>query len=183
MKIRGVLAPALMVATLTGCTAGDIHVSDALLAEESLHESLSGPERKPRTVFFSDDEKVTLSVLFGHNYVGVYQWYRVEWIRPDGNVYLRTGTRSLFGRHDALESSMPIRDKPAGKFFPGKWKVRLFLDDRMLLEKAFEIRRRQRITDWGLESVKGAPRRQRPPDTCPPVLSPPGDCIDIAPEE
>lgn len=174
---------AVFTVVVAGCTASDIHVSDALLAEASLHESLAGPERKPRTVFFSDDKKVTLSVLFGQNYVGVYQYFRVEWIRPDGNVYLRTGTRSLFGRHDALESSMPIRGKPAGRFFPGNWKVRLFLDDRMLLEKAFEIRRVQRITDWGLESATGAPRRQQPPDVCPPVLSPPGDCIDVAPEE
>lgn len=182
MKAAPLIA-AVASALLAGCSPGDIHVSDALLAEESLHESLTGPEHKPRTVFTSDDEKVTLSVLFGQNYVGAYQYYRVEWIRPDGNVYLRTGTRSLFGRHDALESSMPIRGKPAGKFFPGKWKVRLFLDDRMLLEKPFEIRRVQRVTDWGIESADGAPRRQRSPDICPPVLSPPGDCIDMAAEE
>lgn len=183
MNILRILAVALTGAVLAGCTADDIHVSDALLAEESLHESLTGPERKARTIFFSDDEKVTLSVLFGYNRVGVYQWYRIEWIRPDGNVYLRSGTRSLFGRHDALESSMPIRGKPAGKFFPGKWKVRLFIDDRMLLEKDFEIRRVQRVTDWGVESAAGAPRLQRSPNTCPPLPSPPEDCIDVAAEE
>jgi len=183
MKIAGKVATAFSVMLLAGCTAGDIHVSDALLAEESLHESLSGPERKPRTIFSSEDEKVTLSVLFGRNFVGTYQWYRVEWVRPDGNVYLRTGTRSVFARHDALQSSMLIRGKPAGKFFPGKWKVRLFLEDRMLLEKEFEIRRLRRVTGWGLEAAEGVPRSQRPPSTCPPAMSPPGDCIDAAPEE
>ena len=183
MNIARHVAVTLSIALLAGCTADDIHVSDALLAQESLHESLEGPDRKPRTVFTSEDEKVTLSVLFGYNRVGVYQWYRVEWIRPDGNVYLRTGTRSLFGRHDALEASMPIRGKPAGKFFPGTWKVRLFIDDRMLLEKEFEIRRARRVTDWGLESPEGAPRRQRPPGTCPPLPQPPEDCIDEAPQE
>jgi hypothetical protein len=181
VKIAPGIVAVLAAGLLIGCTADDIRVSDVALAEASLHLSPDGPEGKPRSVFSSNDEKVTLSVLFAHNYVGTFQWYKVEWLRPDGKVYLRKGTRALFGRHDALEASMPIRGTPAATFFPGKWKVRLYLEDRLLVEKGFEIRRDRRVTTWGLESAEGAPRTQRRTDICPPVLSPRGDCIDTAP--
>ena len=181
MRTASYIVVVLAAGLIAGCTAGDIRVSDVALAEASLHASSDGPEGKPRSVFSSNDEKVTLSVLFAHNYMGAFQWYKVEWIRPDGKVYLRKGTRSLFGRHDALEASMPIRDTPAAKFFPGKWQVRLYLEDRLLVEKAFEIRFDRRVTSWGLEAGTGVPRTQRRPDTCPPALSPQGDCIDVAP--
>jgi len=181
VKTASCIVTVFAAGLIAGCTAGDIRVSDVALAEASLHASSDGPEGKPRSVFSSNDEKVTLSVLFAHNYMGAFQWYKVEWIRPDGNVYLRKGTRSLFGRHDALEASMPIRDTPAAMFFPGKWVVRLYLEERLLAEKGFEIRRDRRVTNWGLESAAGAPRTQRRTDTCPPLLSPSGDCVDISP--
>lgn len=164
---------ALCPLMLAGCTAEDIHVTQETVAPEAVYRFYSEDVDNPRTVFSTDEEKVTLSVRFGYNIVATYFAYVVEWIAPGGAVYQRLPTRTEWGTHRALTATLPIRGTGAVQH-PGEWRVRLYLQGRLLTERRFTLERS--------EAAAAAAHVPAVPD-CPPVDRPPGDCVEIAPGE
>ncbi len=92
----------------------------------------------PATEFSIDDRTVTLSARFDTGLVADER-LMVEWLFPDGKVYLRKPVRRSYESRDLIETSMPIRGKAPARH-PGIWHVRLWRDGDKLVERSFRIR-------------------------------------------
>ena len=91
----------------------------------------------PSTEFSIDDQAVTLSARFNTG-LAADEPLMVEWLLPDGKVYLRKPVSRSHGNDNVLETSLPVRGKgPARR--PGIWQVRLWHDGRLLVNRSFEI--------------------------------------------
>lgn len=128
---------ALTVALL-GCTTAAIRVSDARLAEGVDYLWLTSLEQHPKTTFSSNDDKVTLAVHFAPNLIAFYQGFTVQWIAPSGRIYLQQRTQTQWGSHMELATALPLRGTPAARL-PGHWRVRLYLGERLLTERGFDV--------------------------------------------
>jgi hypothetical protein len=115
----------IAVALLVGCTSLAV-VDDHLEAGGSA-----------TTEFSADDQAVTLSARF-KPYLPAGEPLMVEWLFPDGSVYLRKPVYRSYGSDDGLETSMPIRGKAPARH-PGIWHVRLWHDGEKLVNRSFEI--------------------------------------------
>ncbi len=146
---RGLRNPAKLLCAgafllLAGCGTEAIIVADGALVNKVDYQWIISDRSEARTVFYPDDEQVTLSVRFKYNLRATYEWYRVEWIDPQGKPYKVVSTRTEFGSHRDLQASIKIRGKIAAKL-PGLWRVRLFhLDEegnkkRLLYARLFRI--------------------------------------------
>lgn len=113
------------VASLLGC-AGPAVLDDQLHA--------GGTQTTEVSV---EDREVTLSARFAAP-VAADERFMVEWVFPDGRVYLRKPVRPGLDGYDVLETSMPIRDRGPARH-PGIWHVRLWHHGDKLLERSFEI--------------------------------------------
>ncbi len=112
---------------LVGCAAPAV-VDDRLLAAGA-----------PAVDFSVDDRTVTLSARFDAG-LAADEALMVEWLFPDGEIYLRKPVRRSYQRPDLIETSMPIRDKAPARS-PGIWQVRLWRDGDKLVDRSFEIRK------------------------------------------
>lgn len=92
----------------------------------------------PTTEFTAEDANVTLSARFD-SALAEDERFMVEWLFPDGSVYLRKPVRRIGNRDDELETSMPIRGKAPARY-PGRWHVGLWHGGDRLLYRSFEIR-------------------------------------------
>ncbi|MDX1431617.1 MAG: hypothetical protein R3286_04135 [Gammaproteobacteria bacterium] len=133
------LPAALVLLLAAGCT--EIRVVEDELSDDATYVVFGSVPDNPRTLFYTDDEQVTLSVLFDSNLVGYHKLFMVEWLFPDGRVYMRRPAKTKFGSHEVLITAMRIRDEPPSRR-PGLWRVRLSLEGELLLERDFEIRTR-----------------------------------------
>jgi hypothetical protein len=93
----------------------------------------------PAEDFSIDDQTVTLSARFNTG-LAANEPFMVEWLFPDGKIYLRKPVRRSYERPDLIETSMPIRDKGPARY-PGIWQVRLWRDGDKLVDRSFEIRK------------------------------------------
>ncbi len=131
-------------ALLSGCGTESIKVTDGALVDSVDYLWLTSDRTKARAVFSPNDEKVTLSVNFSYNFRAAYEWYRVEWIDPNGKPYKVLSTRTEFGSHRDLQAFIKIKGQMAAKL-PGLWRVRLYhlkedgTIDRLLFARLFRI--------------------------------------------
>ena len=138
------LLPACAFLALAGCSTEFIKVSDGALVDKVDYQWITSDRSEVRTVFYPDDEKVTLSVRFDINFRASYEWYRVEWINPQGKPYKVISTRTEFGSHRDLQATIKIRGQMAADM-PGLWRVRLYhlnAEDhtqRLLFARLFRI--------------------------------------------
>jgi hypothetical protein len=113
------------MASLIGC-AGPAVVDDYLQADGA-----------QMTEYSVEDQQVTLSTRFAAP-VPSEERFMVEWVFPDGRVYLRKLVRSSSEDHAVLETSMPIRDHGPARH-PGIWHVSLSHQGEKLVERSFEV--------------------------------------------
>jgi len=92
----------------------------------------------PAVEFSVDDQSVTLSVRFNSD-LAVDDPFIVEWLFPDGKVYLRKPVRRSYDSPELIETAMPIRSKAPARY-PGVWQVRLWRDGDRIVDRSFEIR-------------------------------------------
>ena len=93
-----------------------------------------------RDIFSVSDEKVTLRVVFAPNLVGGWRTFRVDWIAPDGSVFLSEPVKTRWGSNETLFASLHIADNQPARM-PGKWSVRLFHEEEELISRSFVIER------------------------------------------
>ncbi len=93
---------------------------------------------RPAVEFSVDDQSVTLSARFDAG-LAADDRFMVEWLFPDGKIYLRKPVRRSYDSPDLIETAMPIRGKAPARY-PGIWQVRLWRDGDKLAEQSFEIR-------------------------------------------
>ena len=105
------------------------------------------------TEFTAEEVNVTLSVRF-ESPLDVDETFMVEWLFPDGSVYLRKPVRSVGSEHDRLETSLPIRGKAPARY-PGLWHVRLWHHGERLVERSFEIRESVHTAPPGVADFAG----------------------------
>jgi len=134
---------ALLLGALTtiliGCTAAALKVSDAGLSEVVDYLWLTSLRQQPKTRFSGSDDKVTLGVQFAPNMIAFYKQFTVQWLAPSGRVYLQQPAHTQWGSHMELATVLPLRGTPAARL-PGHWRVRLYLGERLLVERGFEVR-------------------------------------------
>ncbi len=124
------------------CRVGYCGVAAALLAgcaSPSMVDDHLEAGGTPAVEFSVDDQSVTLSARFDAG-LAADAPFMVEWLFPDGDVYLRKPVRRNYDSSDIIETAMPIRDKAPARH-RGIWQVRLWRDGEMLVEQSFEIRK------------------------------------------
>ena len=151
---------------LSGCGTETIKVSDGALVDSVDYLWLTSDRTKARAVFSPNDEKVTLSVNFSYNFRAAYEWYRVEWIDPNGKPYKVVSTRTEYGSHRDLQAFIKIKGQMAAEL-PGLWRVRLYhlkedgSIDRLLFARLFRISDRPTTPEQTL--VTAAPENSATP--------------------
>jgi len=149
---------ALLALLLAGCSAGALQVSEAGIGETASYFWLGSRLEGARERFSPADRRVTLAVRLAPNLIGYYQTFRVEWLAPGGGVYLRAPAFTRWGSHQELAVSLPIAGTPAARL-PGRWKVRLFHGERLLVERTFEIVPAARAAGQGPRGAAKEPAR------------------------
>lgn len=123
------------------CRVGRCGVVAALLvgcAKPSMVDDHLEAGGRPAMEFSVDDQSVTLSARFDAG-LAADDPIMVEWLFPDGEIYLRKPVRRSYDSPDLIETAMPIQGKAPARY-PGIWQVRLWRDGDKLLEQSFEIR-------------------------------------------
>lgn len=125
MRVRSCIRPvaiALAALAVAAC-AGPARVDDALTTRG-----------EPATEFSADDERITLTARFeGGRPSGRYT---VEWLFPDGRVYLR---KPVSADASGITTAIPVRGKAPSRN-PGTWRVRLSRDGDPVVDRTFVIR-------------------------------------------
>ena len=131
-------------------------VAAALLvgcAKPSMVDDHLEADGTPAVEFSVDDQSVTLLARFDVG-LAVDEPFIVEWLFPDGEVYLRKPVRPSYDSPDRIETAMPIRGKAPARY-PGIWQVRLWRDGDKLVEQSFEIRKpMQTVASAGAEFAR-----------------------------
>jgi len=91
----------------------------------------------PATEFSGDDKSVTLSARFDAALAEDGQ-FMVEWLFPNGKMYLRKPVRRSPDNPDLIETTLPIRGRAPAKN-PGIWQVRLWRGGDKLVDRSFEV--------------------------------------------
>jgi len=118
-----------------GCSTRVVTVS--LSTDPSYHWLTSSPG-KYKTIFSTSDEKVTLRVVFDTNVVGGSRVFTVEWVGPDGVVYLSEPVKTKWGSNEILLADLYIAENDPSRM-PGRWQVRLLYKDDELVSRRFTI--------------------------------------------
>ncbi|NKC12877.1 MAG: hypothetical protein GKR94_11960 [Gammaproteobacteria bacterium] len=134
-QTKALLLMGLGLAWLAGCS---INVADSTLSESAESYWLYTNNKNPKTLFSVDDEQVTLHVEFDYNLVASTQIFRANWIQPDGTPYVSGGVKTVFGNNSDLIVSLKVAGTTATSK-PGTWRVQLFHEDRLLVERSFEL--------------------------------------------
>jgi len=125
--LRTVLVCGIAAALLAGCAKPAL-----------LDENLRGGGA-PATEFSTGEQSVTLTARFSAA-LAADAPLKVEWLFPDGKVYLRKPVRRSFEDPQLVETAMPVRGKAPARY-PGIWRVQLWRGDDKLVDRSFEIRR------------------------------------------
>lgn len=124
------------------CRVGIYGITATLLAACSNPSLLDGSLAAggaPTTEFSIDDRFVTLSARFSKN-LAADDSFMVEWLFPDGKIYLRKPVRRSVDNPDLIETTIPIHGKAPARY-PGLWQVRLWRNADKLVDRFFEIRK------------------------------------------
>lgn len=140
---RPALAGALLGLLAGGCA--DVVVVEHHLSEHVTAVALESAPDSSRRIYSASDEQVTLTAFLDAGSGSGARRFLVEWLLPDGRVYIRRPVRPERPGGEAVVTSMAIRGEPPSRR-PGLWRVRLILEGEMLVESEFEIR------DGGVES-------------------------------
>jgi len=116
----------LAAALLAGC------------AKPSMVDDHLEVDGRPAVEFAADDQSVTLRARFDAG-LAADDPFTVEWLFPDGEIYLRKPVRRSYDSPDLIETTIPIRGKAPARY-PGIWQVRLWRDGDKVAEQSFEIR-------------------------------------------
>jgi hypothetical protein len=128
------IAGLLMVLSI-GCATRVVTVS---LSTDPSYSWFGSSPGKYKRIFSTSDEKVTLRVVFDMNFVGAIRVFTVEWIGPDGDVYLSEPVRTKWGSNRILFADLYIFEREPSRM-PGRWQVRLLYEDRELVSRRFTI--------------------------------------------
>ena len=115
------IAAALLVACAQPSVVGDDLISNGA----------------PATEFSGDDKSVTLSARFDAALAADGQ-FMVEWLFPNGKMYLRKPVRRSPDNPDLVETTLSIRGRAPARH-PGIWHVRLWRGGDKLVDRSFEV--------------------------------------------
>lgn len=93
----------------------------------------------PATEFSGDNQSVTLTARFSSD-LAADASFTVEWLSPDGKIYLRKPVRRSIASPDLVETAMLVHGKAPARY-PGLWHVRLWRGEDKLVDRSFEIRK------------------------------------------
>lgn len=147
-KLKCIMVFISMVAVLTGCGGSHSYVrpalkSSGLILTKSIEKKGEiGVPADRRTDFSPLDDEI-VAYLSLNNFSGKYL-LRWDWYNPAGNLYYSTGNFPLetakgkYRKSVSVWHSLKIKDDPAADL-PGRWMVKLFLNDELMDYKTFVI--------------------------------------------
>ncbi len=138
MKRILLLSAILPLACLTGCSTPK--VMKANLTDDAHYYWLGSSSSNAKTIFNPTDEKVCLHVVFKPNFAFTPPTFTVEWIQPDNKVYLSKPVSTKYGSNQVLITELPIKDNEPSRL-PGRWRVKLYRDENVLVNFPFTIDR------------------------------------------
>jgi hypothetical protein len=124
---------------------------DPVLSKGIDYSGSKGIPKDPTTSFTIQDREavasVTLTDLSGRHKL------RWEWYTPDGKRYSSSGDYSLkasknkYLREATAWHKLSIRGEKAANYTKGYWKVKIYLNKRLIASKPFEILESMRVVD------------------------------------
>lgn len=124
--LRRAAQAGVVAALLAGC-------AKPALVDEDLSAGAA-----PATEFSVDDAWITLTARFD-SALAADAPLTVEWLFPDGKVYLRKPVGRSYEDPELMETAIPVHGKAPARY-PGLWHVRLWRDADKLVDRSFEIR-------------------------------------------
>lgn len=146
---RGVLI-LLVGGLLGGCTINTMIVSDAVLTDDIDYFWLGTKRGDERTEYYTEEEKVILSVRFKPNMAGYTRTFRVLWYQPGEKVYRLQSAHTQRGSNTEFIVWLDVKGHEPEEL-PGQWRVDLYLRNELLVSKEFTL-------------TEGAPPEGAPPE-------------------
>ncbi len=137
MAARGFLL-LLLGGLLGGCTVNKMIVSEAMLTDNVDYSFLSTSTGDERSVFSTDEEKVTLYVTLKPNMTGHTRTFRVLWYQPGGEVYRLQSTHTQLGSNTQVVVWLDVKGHEPEEL-PGDWRVDFYLRNELLVSKDFTL--------------------------------------------
>ncbi|MBI4746296.1 MAG: caspase family protein [Deltaproteobacteria bacterium] len=138
----------IMILLSGGCaTAPEVkkretRLADAMLAKDVI-KGVTGAVPVEMTGTFTTEDPQVVTWIRLEEVVGIHT-IRWDWYNPDGRLYSTTGNYQVNrdGKYRPSQASwhrIAISGEKAASF-PGRWEVRVFLDDKPVASREFEIR-------------------------------------------
>lgn len=105
------------------------------------------------TEFSTDAPSVTFTALFNAD-LSARDRFMVEWLFPDGKIYLRKPVGRSDDNYALVETTMPIHGKAPARY-PGRWRVRLLRGGDALAGRIFELQSPARGSTSALVAFEG----------------------------
>ncbi len=133
-----------------GCTSGTtkyvppkVLFEDAFVARDVVKNRSSSDPKEATETFTSEDRQAVMWVKLG-DIAGIHK-LKWEWYDPKGRLYLTSGeyTINSDGKNRPYHTSwhaMLIKDEKA-ETLPGAWQAKVYLDNKLVANKSFEIKK------------------------------------------
>lgn len=120
-----------------------LYYEDPVLSKRIDDRGTEGVPLHPTTTFSTQARKAIASLKL-RNLSGRHT-FRYDWYDPNGDLYYSTGNcpiqaaRGEYLREATTWHSLPIYGERAANY-PGDWKVRIYLDNKLIASKSFTIK-------------------------------------------
>jgi len=118
-----------------GCA---VSVQDSGLTTEAGSRWLYVSKSRPKTIYSVNDEQITYWAHLDLQLPRPFKHFRIEWVDPQGKVFLSKKIKNSYGTNDIIVTTLPIRDNYPSRI-PGDWKVRIYHGDKLLDQARFTI--------------------------------------------
>jgi hypothetical protein len=125
---------------------------DPVLSKGIDYSGSQGIPKDPATSFTIKDREVVASVKLT-DLTGKHR-LKWDWYTPDGKRYSSSGTYSIkaskdkYLREATAWHKLSIRGENAANYTKGYWRVKIYLDKRLIASKPFEILERIEVVDY-----------------------------------
>lgn len=149
LSVSAILVSCLSAIAIAGCAGApeikdtrEISLNKALLAKDVTNRQTDSIPEEETTVFSPEDPQALMWLKLDE--VAGRHTLRWEWYDPYGKLYLTTGdykvnTDGKYRPYNTSWHKMAIKGEKAANL-PGKWRVKVFLDERPVVSREFEIK-------------------------------------------
>jgi len=169
LSVSAILVSCLSIISIGGCAAApelkemrETRLNKASLAKDVTNRQTDSIPAEETSVFSPEDPQALMWVKLDD--VAGRHTLRWEWYGPDGKLYLATGdykvnTDGKYRPYNTSWHKIAIKGEKAASL-SGKWQVKVFLDERPVASREFEIKNSFSLKNIG-QAQKVKPDRRK----------------------